>query len=110
MLEYFYRLRSSFCRVKRGFIVSVSGLRIFFISLLLNDDLVESFRTRPRPQNLDQEKDLFSKETLLQHRISSDELQQEYLKFDCENKLEGELRLVVFSRLVMVAYARDPIL
>ena len=56
--------------------------------MLLKLDHVELFRIR---QTLDEEdKDLFSKETLLQHRITSDALQQDYLKFDCDNKPEGQ--------------------
>ena len=59
--------------------------------MLLKYDYVESFRIRHRSQTLDEEdKDLFSKETLLQHRITSDALQQDYLKFDCDNKPEGQ--------------------
>ncbi len=34
------------------------------------------------------EKDLFSKETLLQHLPNADD--REYLKFDCNNKAEGK--------------------
>jgi len=49
---------------------------------------VDSFRSEAGLPNVGEERDLFSKETLLQHKIFNDD-QQEYFRFDCKNKAEG---------------------
>jgi hypothetical protein len=59
----------------------------FFLLCFLNCQSAISFRLdRVAMQNV--EKDLFSKETLLQHLPNADD--REYLKFDCNNKAEGK--------------------